>query len=103
MISTAKTSPTYGSEQRANAKSRFSGGGTWFGIRDGKWKYYLLMNRENKIAGEELYDILEDPGEKKNLAKKYPEVAVELKKKVLEFKTELPEKVESTGKYKHQY
>jgi len=72
-------------------------------IRDGKWKYYLLVNRENKIAGEELYDILEDPGEKKNLAKKYPEVAVELKKKVLEFKTELPEKVESTGKYKHQY
>jgi len=79
------------------------GGRTWSGIRDGKWKYYLLMNRKNKIAGEELYDILEDPGEKKNLAKKYPEVAAELKKKVLAFKSELPEQVESTGKYKHQY
>ena len=72
-------------------------------IRDGKWKYYLLMNRQNKIAGEELYDIPKDPGEKKNLAKKYPEVAIELKKKVLKFKTELPEKVQSTGKYKHLY
>ncbi len=72
-------------------------------IRDGKWKYYLSMNRENKIAGEELYDILEDPGEMKNLAKIYSEVAVALKKKVLEFKSELPEHVESTGKYKHQY
>ena len=62
-----------------------------------------MMNKENKIAGEELYDILKDPGEKMNLAERYPEVAVELKKKVLEFKAELPEKVESTGKYKHQY
>jgi len=72
-------------------------------IRDGKWKYYLLMNRENKIAGEELYDILNDPAETNNLAKKYPEVSSRLRKQVLAWKAELPMEVLSTGKYKHQY
>jgi N-acetylgalactosamine-6-sulfatase len=73
------------------------------GIRDGKWKYYLLMNRENRIAEEELYDILSDPGEANNLAKKYPEVSSRLREQVLDWKAELPTTVLSTGKYKHQY
>ncbi len=72
-------------------------------IRDGKWKYYVLGNRGKNAGGEELYDILNDPGESKNLANKYPEVASRLKKKVLKWKAELPKHIESTGKYKHQY
>jgi hypothetical protein len=50
-----------------------------------------------------LYDICADPAKAKNVAKKYPDVAARLKKKVLAFKAELPKKIESTGKYKHQY
>jgi len=67
-------------------------------IREGKWKYYLPWNGRG-----ELYDILADPAEAKNLASQHPDVAAKLKKKVSAWKAELPEKVERTGKYKHQY
>ena len=67
-------------------------------MREGRWKYFLPWDGNGK-----LYDILADPAEAKNVAKEYPEVASELKKKVLAWKAELPKKVESTGKYKHQY
>ena len=50
-----------------------------------------------------MYDILAGPAEAKNVATQYPEVASELKKKMLAWKAELPKEVESTGKYKHQY
>jgi len=67
-------------------------------VREGKWKYYLPFDENG-----ELYDLLADPAEAKNVAAEHPEVAASLKKKALAFKSELPKKVESTGKYKHQY
>lgn len=67
-------------------------------MREGKWKYYLPWD-----GNGELYDLLADPAEAKNVAKEYPEVAAGLKEKVRAWITELPTKVESTGKYKHQY
>ena len=67
-------------------------------MREGRWKYFLPWDGHG-----ELYDILADPAEAKNVAEQYPEVAADLKNKVLAFKAELPKKVESTGKYKHQY
>jgi len=72
-------------------------------IREGKWKYYVLFDENKKYFGEALYDVLSDPGEKNNLAKKHPEVASDLKKKVMAFYNELPEHIEKTGAYKHQY
>ena len=72
-------------------------------IRDGKWKYYFLFDENKEYYGEALYDVLSDPGEKNNLANIHPEVAAGLKKKVLDFTAELPEHVEKTGKYRHQY
>ncbi len=56
-------------------------------MREGKWKFYLPWDGKG-----ELYDMLADQAEANNVANKYPEVASDLKKKV-----------ESTGKYKHQY
>lgn len=72
-------------------------------IRDGKWKYYLIEKKGKGTGGEELYDILNDPAETNNLAKKYPEVSSRLREQVLAWKAELPTEVLSTGKYKHQY
>jgi arylsulfatase A-like enzyme len=45
----------------------------WIAVREGKWK---LLVSEKKT---ELYDILNDPGETKNLAEKYPQIAEHLK------------------------
>ena len=73
------------------------------GIRDGKWKYYLQEIKGKKTGGEELYDILNDPGESKNLAKQYPEVIGRLREKTLGWNAQLPKHVLKTGKYRHQY
>ena len=72
-------------------------------IRDGRWKYYLISKRGKETGKEELYDVLKDPAESKNLAKQYPEVASELKTKVQAWKAELPTQIIRTGKYRHQY
>ena len=73
------------------------------GVRDGNWKYYLQVTKGRETGVEELYDVLADPGETKNLANQHPKVASDLKKQALEWNAELPEYVESTGMYKHQY
>jgi len=83
---------------RKRQKSLFWKGSPGFAIREGKWKYYLRPNGKG-----ELYDILADQPEAKNVARKYPQVAARLKKKAMAFKESLPKKVERTGKYKHQY
>ena len=80
-----------------------SGDNPGVAIRDGKWKYYLISKKGKETGKEELYDILKDPAESKNLAKQYPEVASELKKKVQVWKAELPTQIIRTGKYRHQY
>jgi arylsulfatase A-like enzyme len=55
-------------------------------IRDGKWK--LLINADGK--GAELYDLLVDPRESKNVAERNPEVTARLSKQVLEWRKSLP-------------
>lgn len=42
----------------------------FLGIRDGKWKYII----RTKDGMEELYNLTVDPGEKKNLARKFPTI-----------------------------
>ena len=72
-------------------------------IRDGKWKCYVVEKQGKETGDLELYDILNDPAETKNLAKEYPEVANRLSEKIRAWKAELPETQERTGKYRHQY
>ncbi|WOH36603.1 sulfatase-like hydrolase/transferase [Thalassotalea fonticola] len=62
------------------------------GVRAGKWKYRFAKsdqyaNRQQvKIElGEFLYNLDNDPGEKNNLIKDFPEVVQELKRKYLEW------------------
>ena len=45
---------------------------------------YKLIRRANKSGKYELYDLLEDPAEKKNLAKSHPEVFERMKKAMAE-------------------
>lgn len=80
-----------------------SGGNPGTAIRDGKWKCYVIEKRGKETGKLELYDILEDPAETKNLALKYPEVAERLSTKIRAWKAELPKTVERTGEYRHQY
>ena len=62
-------------------------------IRDGDWKLHEYF----EDGGLELYDLKNDPGERNNLAKKKPEKAEELKKKLdawrKEMKAEVPTKL----------
>ncbi|MDD7985299.1 sulfatase-like hydrolase/transferase [Lentisphaera marina] len=73
------------------------------GMRKGKWKYYLVLDKKRKIVGEELYDILNDPAEDENLSAQNPEIAKKLKQRLLAWKATLPKKVAKTGKYRHKY
>jgi len=50
------------------------------------WKL-MINHRQNKIR---LYDIKNDPGEKKNLAQKYPQIVNKLTIKLKKWKNELP-------------
>ena len=71
-------------------------------IRDGKWKCYVVLKRGKETGKLELYDILNDPAETKNLAKKYPAVADRLSREIRAWTAELPKTQERTGKYRHQ-
>jgi arylsulfatase A len=53
-------------------------------VRDGKWKA-VVYGLENNF---QLYDLEADPSEKTNLASKYPEKVLELKKKIKETRTQ---------------
>jgi N-acetylgalactosamine-6-sulfatase len=55
-------------------------------IRDGDWK--LLADEESSYA--ELYDLREDPEERRNLASDRPEVAERLRDRLLAWKATLP-------------
>ncbi|MDD7983534.1 sulfatase-like hydrolase/transferase [Lentisphaera marina] len=65
-------------------------------MRKGKWKYLKTNKTPNKRLqitetprGEFLYDLELDPGEKNNLISKYPEVALELKKHLENWRNEI--------------
>jgi arylsulfatase A-like enzyme len=56
-------------------------------MRDGKWK--LLVNANG--TGAELYDLIADPGEKKNLAEQQPDVAKAMIERVLAWRRSWPQ------------
>lgn len=55
-----------------------------YAIRDGKWKFFW----EEEIEVPELYDLVNDPGEKVNLVAQYPDVAADLQQKIEAFDAE---------------
>ncbi|MCM8531502.1 MAG: arylsulfatase [Lentisphaeraceae bacterium] len=57
-------------------------------LRQGDWKAVRLNAHKNPNAQVEVYNIKNDPGEQKNLAKSYPELALELSKKMSVVRTE---------------
>lgn len=61
-------------------------------IRAGDWKLVLngqLIEQEGPVEDMFLSNIVEDPGEKLNLAEKYPRIAQELTDKALSWRTEI--------------
>jgi arylsulfatase A-like enzyme len=50
-------------------------------LRDGEWKY--IIRRKDGRLEEELYDIAEDPGETKDLARAHPDRVMEFRRKAL--------------------
>jgi len=56
------------------------------GIRTPKYKF--VYGPYNEKVKEELYDLENDPNERKNIAKKHPEIATELKSKIIEFQSQ---------------
>jgi uncharacterized sulfatase len=63
-------------------------------IRDGDWK--LLVFRDGSRA--ELFNMIDDPNEKKNLASEYPEVAKALSAQVIEWDAGVRADVENVAK-----
>jgi arylsulfatase A-like enzyme len=55
-------------------------------VRDGKWK--LLVNADG--AGAELYDVVADPKETRNLAAEQPDVSKRLTDKAVAWRKSLP-------------
>lgn len=42
----------------------------------------MIAKNGNNVDTYELYDLKNDPGEKNNVAKKYPDIALDLKEKL---------------------
>ncbi len=56
-------------------------------VRKGDWKYFCNPDGSK----EELYNLIEDPGELNNQANQYPDIAKELQAILLEWKSTIPE------------
>ncbi len=65
-----------------------SSAGSDAAIREGKWK--LIYPTRKKGTELALYDIINDPIEKQNLASEYPDVTKELSNKVEAWVSTLP-------------
>jgi len=61
----------------------FVGYGNFGAVRDLRWHYFQNIAGDNKGKGPALYDLKKDPGEKRNVAKKHPDV-VEKMRRLLE-------------------
>jgi arylsulfatase A-like enzyme len=88
--------------KRVHRKSLFWNGYPGPSIREGKWRFYLSSKRSKGKFGNMLYNVLEDPSESNNLAQKYPEIAVELSKKVTSWVKELPKSIPEPKKKKEK-
>jgi arylsulfatase A-like enzyme len=62
-------------------------------VRDGQWK--LLINADG--SGAELYDVLADPRETKNIAAGHPEIAQRLSQAALRWRNSLPTPAQARG------
>jgi uncharacterized sulfatase len=60
-------------------------------IRDGNWKLLVMDDG----AGAQLYDLTQDPGETKNLAKKNPDTVQRLTRQLVDWRRTLPSKADS--------
>ena len=56
-------------------------------VRKGNWKFYVNYD----LSGEQLYNLKADPSEEQNLIDKYPEIANNLLKMILDWNKELPQ------------
>lgn len=66
----------------------FNGYGGIVAIREGKWKAVRRhLKRKNKEGNWELYDLVADPEESNDLAKKHPERVQKLEMKWLDTRT----------------
>ncbi len=57
----------------------FTGFGNFAAVRDNKWHYFQNFRGKDPGKGPALYDLDADPGEKTNVADKYPDVVAERK------------------------
>jgi len=62
----------------------FAGYGKQIAVRMGKWKGIKQNIRDKKDVPLELYDLENDPGEKINVSKTYPDVSKDIEKIILE-------------------
>ena len=67
------------------------------GIRDDGWKLVLTVGRDGKIAGQQLYDLGADIGEKFDRMKQHPEIAHRLAAAAQEFYDELRSHLRPAG------
>ncbi|UCE95808.1 MAG: sulfatase [Candidatus Bathyarchaeota archaeon] len=55
-----------------------------FCLRTEKWKYILLLNENYEQVDAELYDIISDPAEQKNIARREEKIVYKMKLKLLD-------------------
>jgi hypothetical protein len=56
-------------------------------IRDGKWKLFAPTRKKGEV---ELFDILADPAEARNIASQNPDIVKSLKEKIAKWNATLP-------------
>ena len=66
-------------------------------VRIGDWKYY---HYNNKQTGPMLYNLAEDPGEKRNLVKENPQVVRRLTNQINDWIATLPKEYTKPNKQK---
>jgi arylsulfatase A-like enzyme len=66
-------------------------------IRQGKWKYKVKIKKGRSdspvIAGVELYDVVKDPAEERNLQSKHPKLVERLGKRLLMYKSKAADEI----------
>lgn len=68
------------------------------GIRDARWKLVVEVGPENKLTGQELYDLGADIGEKFDRSKQHPEIAGRLTSAAQQFYDEIRTNIRPAGR-----